>query len=328
MLCLVLALSIPLVGPPPAPAEDRPPLDGVRRIVFLGDSITYAGRYIEYLEAYMRARDPALRREWLDLGLPSETVSGLTEPGHAGGAFPRSDLRERLDRVLGKTRPDLVVACYGMNDGIYHPFGEERFQKFREGILSLREKAKAAGAGVLHITPPVFDPVPIRAKTLPAGLSEYRRPYEGYDEVLSLYAAWLLAHRGVGWEVVDAHGPMEQDLAEERRRDPDFRLADDGVHINAKGHWLIARQVLRHWGIPARELEDGSSGEQALGRLPHGLDVLELVQRKQRSLKDAWLTATGHTRPGMPKGPPLEEAQNQAAEIDAQIRRLLAKDPE
>jgi hypothetical protein len=31
---------------------------------------------------------------------------------------------------------------------------------------------------------PVFDPAPINAKTLPAGLAEYRQPFEGYDEVL------------------------------------------------------------------------------------------------------------------------------------------------
>jgi hypothetical protein len=33
--------------------EDRP-LAGIRRIVFLGDSITYSGQYVEYIEAYLR----------------------------------------------------------------------------------------------------------------------------------------------------------------------------------------------------------------------------------------------------------------------------------
>ncbi|APW64206.1 SGNH/GDSL hydrolase family protein [Paludisphaera borealis] len=324
MRSLALSLSILLLGSVLARAEDRPPLAGVRRVVFLGDSITYAGQYVEYAEAYLRARNPALRCEFLGLGLPSETLSGLTEPGHAGGAFPRPDVHERLDRVLATLKPDLVVVCYGMNDGIYHPFSEERFQKFRDGMQSLRDKAKAAGAKVLHVTPPVFDPAPIKASTLPAGRDEYRQPYEGYDEVLNLYSAWLLAHRGVGWDVVDAHGPMERYLARERRRDPNFRLADDGVHINAAGHWLIARAILLHWGIPARELDD-QSAEQALGKLPRGLDVLKLVERRQRLLKDAWLTAIGHKRPGMAKGLPLEEAEKQAGELEAAIRKLSEK---
>jgi hypothetical protein len=180
---------------------------------------------------------------------------------------------------------------------------------------------------VLLITPPVFDPQPIRAKTLPAGRPEYRQPYEGYDEVLALDAAWLLAHRGVGWEVVDAHGPMRRHLDRERRRDPDFRLAGDGVHIDDAGHWIIARQVLRHWGVPARELDEAGTAERALAADPHGLDVLKLVQRKQRMLKDAWLTATGHRRPGMARGLPLEEARARAGELDAEIRTLLMPGP-
>lgn len=172
-------------------ADDLPGLNGVKRIVFLGDSITYSGQYIESIDAYLAARYPDQPRELLDLGLPSETVSGLSEPGHAGGRFPRPDLHERLERVLLKTKPDLVVACYGMNCGIYYPFSPERFQKFQAGILRLRERAEKAGAKVLHITPPTFDPLPIKSRTLPAGLPEYLQPFEGYNEVLDQYAEWL-----------------------------------------------------------------------------------------------------------------------------------------
>ena len=93
-------------------------------------------------------------------------------------------MHERLARVLAQTKPDVVVACYGMNDGIYYPFGEERFQKFQDGIRRLREQAASAGAKVLHITPPTFDPVPLQGRTLPAGRDEYHQPYEGYNEVL------------------------------------------------------------------------------------------------------------------------------------------------
>jgi lysophospholipase L1-like esterase len=124
---LTAAAGLLPLDPGPSKAGDQTPLAGLRRVIVLGDSITYSGQYIEYLEAYLRVHDPEVRCEFLNLGLPSETVSGLSEPGHAGGEFPRPDLRERLDRVLKRTKPDLIVACYGMNDGIYHPFGEGRF---------------------------------------------------------------------------------------------------------------------------------------------------------------------------------------------------------
>lgn len=87
----------------------------------LGDSITYAGEWVEFFEAGLRQVQRDHRPEILNLGLPSETASGLSEEGHAGGAFPRPDVNERLGRVLSRLKPDLILACYGMNDGIYFP---------------------------------------------------------------------------------------------------------------------------------------------------------------------------------------------------------------
>src|SRR5579872_972923 len=262
MVCLSFAL---LLVPPglsqasPAKRLDTAAqgtlLDGARRVVFLGDSITYSGQYVDDVEAAFRASSNENECEFLNLGLPSETVSGLSEPGHAGGSFPRPDLRERLDRILGKTRPDVVIACYGINDGIYYPFAEDRFQKFQEGILHLRECAAKAGVRIIHVTPPTFDALPIKGGTLPAGLREYRQPYEGYNEVMDRYSAWLVSQRTNGWTVVDAHTAMNNFLAERRRDSPDFTLARDGVHVNDLGHWLIAQELLRGLNIPAGRTE-------------------------------------------------------------------------
>jgi len=77
-------------------------LSGARRVLFLGDSITYSGEYVESVEAYFVTRFPEREIEFLNLGLPSETLSGLSETGHAGGAFPRPDLHERLGRAWNR----------------------------------------------------------------------------------------------------------------------------------------------------------------------------------------------------------------------------------
>jgi len=55
---------------------------------------------------------------------------------------------------------------------------------------------------------------------------------------------------------------------------------------------------------------------------PNGEQLLKLIQQKQRLLKDAWLTDTGHRRPGMSKGLPLAAAQTKAAELQSEIQRL------
>jgi lysophospholipase L1-like esterase len=285
-----------------------PILEKAHRIVFLGDSITYSGQYIEIIEAYCATRFPERHTEFLNLGLPSETVSGLSEDGHAGGKFPRPELRERLARVLEKTKPDLVFACYGMNDGIYLPFNAERFQKFKDGVLSLREQMTTAGAKIVHVTPPTFD--------------EVKGGHAGYSNALDKYSDWLLGQRASGWDVVDLHGPMNRYLAERRQREPEFFLASDGVHCGETGHWIVAKQILLHLG--AKNLT-GADGPQALMAVhPQGKEILKLVQEKQRLMKDAWLTDTGHKRPGMKQGLPLAEAQAKAADLDKQIHQLAA----
>jgi hypothetical protein len=43
-------------------------------------------------------------------------------------------------------------------------------------------------------------------------------------------------------------------------------------------------------------------------------------------MKDAWLTYTGHNRPWMKVGLPIDEAQQKQGEIDKQINNLLKED--
>jgi lysophospholipase L1-like esterase/pimeloyl-ACP methyl ester carboxylesterase len=289
-------------------------LPAAKRILFLGDSITYGGAYIQILEAAAVAREPDRQIEMLNLGLSSETVSGLSEEGHAGGQFPRPDLHERLDRILTKVKPDLVVACYGMNDGIYYPLSPERTKAYQDGIRWLRGKVAAAGAKIIHLTPPVFDPLPIKDKVLPAGLEQYPKPYEGYNQVLDHYSGWLLSMRDQGWQVLDVHGAMSAALAKARKDDPQFSFSRDGIHPNAAGHLVMAQPLLKAWGLAA----DPS------GRPDHvnGPVIFDLIQQKQILLRDAWLTETGHKRPGVKPGLPLAEAQAKAAELDAGAREF------
>jgi lysophospholipase L1-like esterase len=282
--------------------------DNVHRIVFLGNSITYAGSYITDIEAYIITHYPKRRIEFINVGLPSETVSGLSEAGHAGSKFPRPDLHERLERVLAQAKPDLVFACYGMNDGIYMPFDDERFQKFKEGITWLHDKVVKAGARIIHLTPPVYD--------------ELKGGKTGYGAVLDRYTDWLLSQReAAAWKVADIHYPMKKYLEVHRQADSTFTLAKDGIHPGETGHWVMAREILAYLGEHGAANADDVNA--TLTFIQNGEQILELVARRQSILKDAWLTATGHTRPGMKAGLPLAEAKSESKKIDQQIRALL-----
>ena len=291
-----------------------------QRIVFLGDSITQGGAYIEYIEAALIAQHPESNKQIIPLGLSSETVSGLSEDGHAGGKFPRPDLHERLERVLAKTRPEVVLACYGMNDGIYQPLDAQRTAAFQTRMRKLHEKVTSAGARIIHLTPPVFDPVPIAERVLPAGLDAYPRPFKDYNAVLDVYSDWLLAMRQEAkWEVLDVHGRMTAALASRRADDPKFSFAKDGVHPGPEGHLIIAQLVLEAWGLKARP--DGTPDHV------NGAAILAAVKKKHALLRPAWLSHVGHTRPGNAPGLPLPEAEARSAVFDAEARRLaLSRD--
>jgi lysophospholipase L1-like esterase/pimeloyl-ACP methyl ester carboxylesterase len=300
-LCL-LALTLQAALPPE------------KRIVFLGDSITQGGAYVEFIEAALIAQHPDSDKEIIPLGLSSETVSGLSEDGHAGGKFPRPDLHERLDRVLEKARPNLVFACYGMNDGIYYPLSPDRLKAYQDGMKKLHDKVVATGARIIHLTPPVFDPVPIKARTLPAGLDKYPTPFEGYNQVLDAYSDWLLSMKKEGWEVLDIHGPFNAALAEKRKADPQFTYSKDGIHPGPEGHLIMARAVLDAWEL--KVTSDGKPDHV------NGEAILAAIKKKQGLLRPAWLSHVGHKRPGNAPGLPLPEAESKAAVFDAEARQL------
>ena len=278
----------------------------VDKILFLGNSITYSGQYISYIEAYLTLQYPERKLEFINMGLPSETVSGLSEPNHAQGKFPRPDLKERLHRILSKVKPDLVFANYGINDGIYLPFDDERFQKFKDGILWMHNEVVKTGADIIHLTPTVYDGIDANV----------------YDNVMNIYSDWLISRRNTAnWKIIDIHDPMKRQLQEQRLQNPKFTFAADGVHPNKNGHGVIAKQVLIDLGEDIAS--DSITIETAIASFENGKQVMELIEKRQAITKDAWLSAIGHKRPGMSQGITLEKAQQKTKQLEKQLYKLL-----
>ena len=312
LLSAFIAIASPLFAldpQPPVALESVLPRSG--RVIFLGDSITHDGHYITLIEAALRSTGVDAVPELINLGLPSETCSGLSEPDHP---FPRPNVQERLDRALAKSTPDVVFVCYGMNDGIYHPFSEERFTAYRKGIETIVSKVRASGAKIVLMTPPAFDPQPMRKKGKLLPLDSERNYawfaiYEDYDDVLARYAGWVLSQRGHVDRVIDLHTPVKMYLRENRAVDPEFAMSGDGVHVNDEGHAVIARAILATLGRPHH--------------LAFDPQVVAAIDARQILLHNAWLSHVGHLRPGVKSGKPLREAEQQAASMEsAYVRRL------
>lgn len=198
-------------------------MGGEPKIAILGDSIPYSGQWPALVEAALRQAPAYRHAEIVSMALPSETVSGLSEPGHAGGAFPRPCLHDRLDSILSKYAPTLVIACYGMNDGMMQPFSESGFQAYQQGMERLKKRVEDSGAQFIAITPP-----PYMADTPEKDAARY-------NQVLDTYAAWLASRKKDGWKVVDMRPELGRQIREAKKRNPRFIYAGDGVPSRAGG---------------------------------------------------------------------------------------------
>lgn len=274
------------------------------RVAILGDSITFDGRWATRVESALRATPEFADAEIVNFGLGSETVSGLSEPGHAGGKFPRPCLHERLDRILDAFKPTLVLACYGMNDGIYLPLDATRFKAYQDGIVKLKSAVEKQGGKIIFITPPLHN------ADKPA--DDPNR----YDAVLDTYGDWLVSRRADGWQVIDIRPDLKQAVTAEKARNPQFAYAKDNVHPGDEGHRFIAHSITRQlW--PLLKLP-GSP------RFPND-DALAILRRRSDLLKLAWLTKTRHIRPGVPAGLPMDEAEAQAKKLMADYQNATAR---
>jgi len=225
-------------------------LQGGERVVFFGDSITQAGQYIEYIEVFLLTRFPDETFEVINRGISSETLSGTSEIDHNP---PRPDAHKRFGRDITPLRPDLLVSCFGMNDGNYRPFSEELFAKYKSGVRRLvKRAAEEAKTTPVIMTPPPFDPYRKKTSDPDAGHWGYKYAFIGYDDVLERYSQWLLTFRNDGLAVADVHTAMSRHLFERRRKKVSFYLSGDGVHPNPTGHWLMAQTLLLTWNAPAQ----------------------------------------------------------------------------
>lgn len=307
---LVATFFVALCSPFGAPvlrASDAAFGKDVQTVLFLGDSNTFAGHYIALVEAHLRAGGNQSVPVIINLGLQSETASGLTESDHP---FPRPNVHERLKRALEKTQPDVVFACYGVNDAIYAPLDENRFAAYREGISRLVEEVEAFGATCVLCTPPAFDPLPLRKKAKLAAAAaksfSWKIIYEGYDDVMAAYAAWIRETYGDRIRVVDFHSAINQHMKSRRDSDPSYVMSGDGIHINHDGHRVLADAILTSLAKPIEPRPEKA--------------FVDKVEARQKVLRDAWLSEVGHKRPGVKPGLPIDQAIEQAKKLEKGLR--------
>lgn len=285
-----------------------------KRVLVLGDSITHNGTYVSFISYFLQKRNPSLTYDFISIGLGSETAAGTSEADHP---FPRPCIHSRLDNALKLTKPDIVFACYGMNDGIYHPLGSDRFLAYQSGIESLVAKIQAANAEAVLLTPPLFDAA-AKNTLAPPGSNDfsYKTPYAQYNDVLKTYGKWILLSNLSVDRKIDLNTPMLEYNQHRRKTDPLFHLSNDGIHPGELGHLLMATTILKAWGI---EIEGDPVGILAAAKT----DPLfgEIDHRRQMRSK-GWLEYIGYDRGKAVKTDSVDDIEAEAAKLQANIDRM------
>ena len=265
-----------------------------KKTVMLGDSITQNGTYINFLTYHLNKVHPDKDFDIYGLGLSSETLSGLSEERHAGGRFPRPVLFERLDRLFKRIQPQVVISCYGINDGIYQPLDEERFNAFKKGVQKLIDKCKAEKVDhIFLVTPPIYDFTPKKKDDF------------NYDSVMTAYAKWLNTIDQPNVYVIDLHTKMRQ------HRDTHKKvLSRDKVHPGDEGHLLMATSILNHFNVePTEQSTFEIKADKMYG----------YVADKNKLRSSNWMKHIGYTREREYKPRALGGVEIEAAKIQRKM---------
>ncbi len=231
-----------------AATPNDPPklLQGVHKIVTLGDSITAAGGqpggYVDLLGKYLNKLYPAQNIAVVNSGI---------------GGHKSTDMQARFQRDVLDHKPDLVTISVGVNDvwhafrdfqrGVDHPDGELSagvpIELYREKLISMINAAQAAKVKVVLLAPTLI----------------YERLDSNENKRLHIY---LDEMKRVASETrctfVDLNKPFEEIIARYQKyagRSANL-LTSDGVHMNGAGNRIMAYTILRGLGVKDNQISD------------------------------------------------------------------------
>ena len=263
-------------------ADPQPPAD-CRISLFLGDSITYSGQYIEFIDASLRLQNPAA---------PSRT-------DRTWGCRAKRFRACRSRDTPGESFRDPI--CTNGSIGFWGkpiPSGRGLLWHERRHLLSAERRADGkipGGDPVLPMRRP-RRPRPkcctsrrrysmrcrSKAKRCRRAWRNIRSPTRAMTMCCSDTRTWLLGQKPQGWDVVDVHGPMKQFLADERQQGSKFPAGRRRSSHRRHGTLDHCPANPAAWGVLGEEAAQATSGQQALATYLKGPEVLKLVEQRQR----------------------------------------------
>ncbi|MBO4646925.1 MAG: hypothetical protein J5806_02075 [Lentisphaeria bacterium] len=248
------------------------------KIAFLGDSITAQGNSFQagYVNLVMA-------------GLNANGIKAVKIPAGISG-HKSNNMLDRLERDVLSKKPQIMLLSCGVND-VWHGKRGVPLPEYKKNIIAIVDRAQAAGIKVCILTATM-----IREDAKNAANTQLAA-YNDFLRALAKEKNCLLA---------DLNADMQQALAAFKAAHPKAKgnlLTVDGVHMNPLGNVMMAKGVLRTFGLTDAQL---AKAEAAWENLAGNLGPVQLSVRDFRILS--------------------ERAADAGMSVGDYIRQLIAKD--
>jgi lysophospholipase L1-like esterase len=207
------------------------------KVAFLGDSITQFGAGSQ--TGYVNLVDSGLKANGIDLKLVRAGISG----------HKSNQMLARLEKDVLRHKPTWMLLSCGVNDVMHGKRGVP-LEPYKQNITKIVDQAQAAGVKVMILTATMIkeDSQDQRNLTLAA-----------YNDFL----------RGLAREkhcpLADLNRDMQADVAKLKAAGHKGNvLTRDGVHMNPFGDVMMARGILRAFGLDDAQLQKAEAAWQQI----------------------------------------------------------------
>ena len=224
ILGLVLLL---VIGLSPVYAKTTILVKNGETIAFLGDSITAGG-----------ARPGGYCKLVLD-GLKREGIEAKVVFAGIGG-HKSNQMLARLDKDVISKKPDWMTLSCGVND-VWHGKNGVALEPYKKNMTEIVDRCQAAGIKVMLLTSTMIKEDQKNA------LNQKLLPYNAFLKELAKEKKCLFA---------DLNADMQEALKTFPKDAPKGKqLTRDGVHMNAYGNMMMAKGVLKAFGVSNEKLD-------------------------------------------------------------------------
>ena len=199
------------------------------KIVAIGDSITQGGGYLRDMNAVFTNQYP-------DLKIPPVVNAGIS-------GQKAEQLVKRFDQDVIQKKPAVVTINVGIND-VWHrlnkPHDETVLKAYKENVAKMVDDAQKAGILVVLCTPTII------TEDLQSEGNKRLLLYVDAMKQIATEKKCLLA---------DLHAAFVSVLGKKPADAKGKAFTGDGVHMNAKGNWVMAEGILKTLGVPQAKID-------------------------------------------------------------------------